>query len=71
MVARVHALLPAAYDWSGSNGRPGASEDSREQAETQRAYYSFLSALAHNQLLQCLQVGESCIQYGFCSADDS
>lgn len=58
MVARVHALLPPSYDWSGTDGKPGASEDKREQAEVQRAYYGFLSALAHNQLLQSLQVTE-------------
>ncbi len=56
MVARVHTLLPQSYDWSGADGKPGASEDKRERAEVQRAYYGFLNALAQNQLLQCLQV---------------
>ena len=56
MVARVHTLLPQSYDWSGGDGKPGASEDKRERAEVQRAYYGFLNALAQNQLLQCLQV---------------
>ena len=57
MVARVHTLLPQSFDWSGADGKPGASEDKRERAEVQRAYYGFLNALAQNQLLQCLQVG--------------
>ncbi len=57
MVSRVHTLLPQSYDWSGADGKPGASEDKRERAEVQRAYYGFLNALAQNQLLQCLQVG--------------
>ena len=56
MVSRVHTLLPQSYDWSGADGKPGASEDKRERAEVQRAYYGFLNALAQNQLLQCLQV---------------
>ncbi|CAK0782799.1 hypothetical protein CVIRNUC_005994 [Coccomyxa viridis] len=55
MVARVHALLPASYDWSGADGKPGASEDRRERAEVQRSYYAFLNALAQSRLLQCLQ----------------
>ena len=57
MVARVHTLLPQSYDSSGYDAKPGASEDKRERAEVQRAYYGFLNALAQNQLLQCLQVG--------------
>ncbi len=59
MVARVHTLLPQSYDWSGADGKPGASEDKRERAEVQRAYYGFLNALAQSQLLQCLQVSAS------------
>ena len=60
MVSRVHTLLPQSYDWSGGDGKPGASEDKRERAEVQRAYYGFLNALAQNQLLQCLQVPTIC-----------
>jgi len=56
MVSRVHTLLPPSYDWSGTDGKPGASEDKRERAEVQRSYYGFLNALAQNQLLQCLHV---------------
>ena len=55
MVARVHALLPPAWDWAGVGGRPGASEEDRERAELQRAYYAFLNALAQNGLLPALQ----------------
>ena len=58
MVARVHALLPASYDWSGADGKPGASEDRRERAEVQRSYYAFLNALAQSRLLQCLQASQ-------------
>ena len=58
MVARVHALLPALYDWSGADGKPGASEDRRERAEVQRSYYAFLNALAQSRLLQCLQASQ-------------
>ena len=58
MVSRVHALLPASYDWSGADGKPGASEDRRERAEVQRSYYAFLNALAQSRLLQCLQASQ-------------
>ena len=63
MVARVHALLPASYDWSGADGKPGASEDRRERAEVQRSYYAFLNALAQSGLLQCLQASRRILSY--------
>lgn len=64
-VARVHALLPADWDWSGARCTPaalstptatdrpaaaGSTEDLRERAELQRAYYAFAHALVHNGL---------------------
>lgn len=55
VVARVHVLLPPAWDWAGVGGRPGAPEEDRELAELQRCYYAFLNALAQNGLLQALQ----------------
>ena len=63
MVARVHALLPASYDWSGADGKPGASEDRRERAEVQRSYYAFLNALAQSRLLQCLQASRPAFHF--------
>lgn len=59
VVARVHALLPASWDWSGTDGKLGSSEEARERVELQRSYYGFLNALAQNQLLQALQVRPS------------
>lgn len=57
VVARVHALLPPGWDWSGVGGRPGAPEEARERAELQRSYYALLAALASSGvLLQSLQV---------------
>ncbi|CAL8470725.1 g10267 [Coccomyxa elongata] len=55
VVGRVHALLAGDWDWSGADGKGGASEEARELADLQRSYYAFLSALAQNQLLQSLQ----------------
>ncbi len=56
VVGRVHALLAGDWDWSGADGKGGASEEARELADLQRSYYAFLNALAQNQLLQSLQV---------------
>ncbi len=56
VVARVHALLPPNWDWSGAAAAPptaaaadgppaaatAASEEAREAGDLQRAYYALL-----------------------------
>ncbi|KAK9827309.1 hypothetical protein WJX81_002974 [Elliptochloris bilobata] len=67
VVARVHALLPADWDWSGAAAAPpsavagvppaaapAASEEAREAGDMQRAYYALLLSLATNQLAPAL-----------------
>ena len=59
VVARVHSLLAEGWDWSKAATGPvaGSSEESREQAELERAYLQLLHVLLHNQLsLSLMQV---------------
>eukprot|EP00884_Botryococcus_braunii_P004726 jgi/Botrbrau1/14254/Bobra.113_2s0002.1 len=67
-VERVHTALGPTWDWSGaaaaplptllkdrsSNGPASSSEEAREKSDVQRAYYSFLHALATASLSPCL-----------------